>query len=75
MIWLHTVGLLNSPWSYPKMFVFEKFWKSYGKFWDLGLRQRSPSDKQWVYFLAPSSWPNMGMQSMKFEYVVPDMAL
>jgi len=38
-------------------------------------KRANKSDKHVVYFLVPSSWSNMGMQIIKFEYVVPNMEL
>jgi hypothetical protein len=45
----------------------------YGEFWNLGVANKS--DRQGGYFLVPSSWSNMGIQSIKCEYVVPNMEL
>jgi hypothetical protein len=46
---------------------------SIGKFWDLGLRRQIGQAGR--IFLVTSSWSNMGMQSIKIEYVVPNMEL
>ena len=47
--------------------------RSIGEFWDLGLSGKvllSNATNKTLFFLAPSSWSNIGMRSIKIESVV-----